>query len=209
MAQAQAHPTIQHSSRIPVRGRTEPHAEAAPVVRAHVAALGLALVEALIGYDWLLSALNKLLSPAFRSGLAGQLTMSMHGNPNAWWVALMRRLVLPHAPLFAVLVEVGELLVALGLFAGAALWASGQFPGRLPGRRWARWLNAGALLALAGGALMTANYYVMSGATLPWLDPGNPFNEGLSIDGLLTLIALGLLAIHLAPLRAATARSRG
>jgi hypothetical protein len=29
--------------------------------------------------------------------------------------------VLPHAPLFAVLVEVGELLVALGFFAGAVL----------------------------------------------------------------------------------------
>ena len=98
--------------------------------------------------------------------------------------------------LFGVLVEVGELLVALGFFAGAALWASGRFPMRRAQRR----LNLGVLAALVGGALMTANYYVMSGATLPGLNPGNPFNEGLSIDGLLTFIALGLLAIHVAPL---------
>lgn len=204
---AQAHHTKRYINPIPVPLHTESRTEAVPIARPHVAALGLALVEALIGYDWLLSALNKLLSPTFRSGLAQQLTMAMRGNPNAWWVALMQRLVLPHAQLFAVLVEVGELLVALGFFAGAALWASGHGPAL--SRPWARWLNAGALLALVGGALMTANYYVMAGATLPWLDPGNPFNEGLSIDGLLTLIALGLLAIHLAPLRAGQARPRG
>jgi hypothetical protein len=61
-------------------------------------------------------------------------------------------------------------------------------------------VNLGVLGALLGSALMTANYYVMAGETLPGLDPGNPFNEGLSIDGLLTLIALGLLLVHAAPL---------
>lgn len=160
------------------------------------AALGLALVEAVIGYEWLLSALNKILSPSFSSGLVRQMAMAMHGNPNTWWVALVKRLVLPQAHLFAALVEVGELFVALGFFAGALLWASGRFPAT----RWARRLNVAVLAALLGGALMTANYYVMSGATLPGLDPGNPFNEGLSIDGLLTFIALGLLVVHIAPL---------
>ena len=112
-------------------------------------------------------------------------------------MALANRLVLPHAQLFAVLVEVGELLVARSFFAGAVLWASGQFPTR----QWARRLNLGVLGALVGGTLMTANYYVMSGATLPGLDPANAFNEGLSIDGLLTLVAVGLCVIHVLPLR--------
>lgn len=168
------------------------------------AAWGLALVEALIGYTWLLSALDKILSPTFRSGLAQQLTMAIHGNPNTWWVALAQRLVLPHAQLCAALVEVGELLVACGFFAGAALWASGQFPVR----RWARRLNVGVLAALVGGALMTANYYVMSGDTVPGLNPANAFNEGLSIDGLLTLVAVGLFAIHALPLRYARGHPR-
>jgi thiosulfate dehydrogenase [quinone] large subunit len=166
------------------------------VVRVQTAAVGLALVEALIGYEWLLSALNKMLSPTFRAGLAGQLKMAMAGNPNTWWVALAKAVVLPHAQLFAVLAEVGELLVALGFFAGAALWASGRFPLR----RWARRVNMVVIGALLGSALMTANYFLMAGQTLPGLDLSNPFNEGLSIDGLLTLIAVGLLLVHATPL---------
>jgi thiosulfate dehydrogenase [quinone] large subunit len=162
----------------------------------------VAVVEAVIGYEWLLSALDKILSPTFRSGLAKQVVMNMQGNPNSWWVALTRRLVLPHAQLFALLVEVGEMLVALGLFAGALLWVSGQFPRG----RWAHRLNLGVIGALLGGALMTANYYVMAGNTLPGLNPGAPFDEGLSLDGVLTLIAVGLLAIHVIPLWARRAR---
>lgn len=176
-------------------------AAATDMVQHRVPAWGLALVEAVIGYTWLLSGLNKILDPGFGSRLAQHVAAATRGNPNTWWVALTQRFVLPHTALFAGLVEVGEVLVALGFFAGAALWASGQFPLR----RWARLLNLGVLGvlgALAGGALMTANYYVMSGATLPWLDPANAFNEGLSIDGLLTLVAAGLVVIHLLPLQA-------
>jgi thiosulfate dehydrogenase [quinone] large subunit len=168
----------------------------APVARVQPAALGLAVVEAVIGYEWLLSALNKMLSPDFASGLAQQLVIAMRGNPNSWWVALSKNLVLPHTQLFAVLVEVGELLVGLGFFAGALLWASGRFPVA----RWARYLNLAVLAALVGGTLMTANYYVMSGETWPLLNPGDPFDEGLSIDGLLTLITVGLFAVHAVPL---------
>jgi len=186
------------------RARSEPSLHVTPIAHDRAASWGVALVEALIGYTWLLSALNKMLNPGFRTGLAAQLTMAMRGNPNTWWVALSTRLVLPHAQLCAVLVEVGELLVALGFFAGAALWASGQFPMR----RWARRLNLGVLGALMGGALMTANYYVMSGATLPGLDPANAFNEGLSIDGLLTLVAVGLGVIHSCPSGPACGRPR-
>ena len=182
--------------------RARPHgaaAAAAAVAKVVPAAAGLALVEAAIGYEWLLSGLNKVLSSGFGSGLAHQLQTSLQGNPNGWWVSLANSLVLPHAQLFAVLVEVGELLVGLGLFAGAALWVSG----RVAASRWARLLNLGVIVALVGGVLLSANYVVMSGDTLPGLNPGNAFNEGLSIDSLLTIIGLGLLAIHLlaSPLR--------
>jgi hypothetical protein len=175
------------------------------MARLAAAAVGLALVEALIGYEWLLSAFNKIHSAAFRSGLAQQLAQTMQGNPNTWWVAVLKHLVLPRAQAFAVLVEVGELLVALGFFAGAALWVGGQFPAR----RWARHLNLGVLAALVGSAVMTANYYLLAGKTLPFLNPGDPFDEGLSLDGLLTLVALGLLAIHLVPVWPRRARRDG
>jgi thiosulfate dehydrogenase [quinone] large subunit len=184
----------------PAQGVTP--ALSARFARVQPAALGVAVVEAVIGYEWLLSALDKILSPTFRSGLAKQVAMNMQGNPNTWWVALARSFVLPHAQLCALLAEVGELLVALGLFAGALLWASGPFPTR----RWGRRLNLGVIGALLGGALMTANYYLMAGNTLPGLNPGAPFDEGLSLDGVLTLIAVGLLAIHVLPLWSRRAR---
>jgi hypothetical protein len=159
---------------------------------------GLALVEGVLGYLWLVSALNKWLNPQFRPGLAHMLQGQVKDNPNHWWVAIMRWLVLPHAPVWAPLIQVGELRVAVGYFGGVALWLSGQ----LPRARWARRANWGVLLALLGGALLTANYYLMSGDTVPGLEPGKAFQEGISIDGLATLLALALLAVHLLALRA-------
>ena len=159
---------------------------------------GLAGVETMIGYAWLLSALNKWLNPGFRPGLAHMLQGQLKDNPNHWWVAFMRWLVLPHAPIWAALIQIGELLVALGYGAGVLLWLSGRFPQA----RWARRLNWGVLLALLGGALMTTNYYLMDGNTVPFLSPSTPYKEGLSIDGTLTLVAVVLLAVHLIAVRA-------
>lgn len=177
-------PTIRHTSLLAsrhVRNTFRP------------AAWGLAMVEAVIGYEWLLSGLDKVLSARYLPGLANALRTSIQENPHSWWVAFIQQQVLPHAQVWALLVEIGELLVALGFFAGALLWASGCFPTA----RWTRWLNAGVLLALYGGVLMTANYYLMAGHGFPALNPGNPFDEGLSLDGVLTAIGLGLLLLHL------------
>lgn len=163
---------------------------------------GLALIEAVLGYLWLVSSLNKLLNARFRPGLVHVLQGQLKNNPNSWWVALMRELVLPHAQFWAALVQIGELLVALGYCAGVGLWLSRGFPHA----RWARRLNWVVLLTLLGGALLTANYYLMAGDTVPGLAPGKAFQEGLSIDAVATLLALALIVEHLL---AARARSRG
>lgn len=175
-----------------------PHARLRPWMRGiGPGRWGLALVEAVLGYLWLVSALNKLLNTQFRPGLAHVLQGQFKGNPNRWWVALTRGLVLPHAQIWAAVVQAAELLVALGYFAGVVLWMSGQFPRT----HWARGVNWGVVLALSGGALLTANYYLMSGDTVPGLEPSKAFQEGLSIDALATLLALALVAVHLLALR--------
>jgi hypothetical protein len=156
------------------------------------AAWGMAAVEASIGFEWLLSGLNKVFSSGFSSGLAKELQTNLQGNPNSWYVALANSVLIPHARLFALLAEGGEIVVGLGLFVGAALWVSG----RLQAGRWARRLNLGVMLALVGGLLMSANYAAMAGDTLPGINAANPFNEGLSIDSLLTIMGLGLLLVH-------------
>lgn len=159
---------------------------------------GLALVEAVLGYLWLVSALNKLLNAQFRPGLAHVLQGQIKDNPNQWWAALAKGLVLPHAPVWAAVVEVSELLVALGYGAGVVLWLSGRFPRT----RWSRGVNWLVLLALLSSALLSANYYLMSGDTVPGLAPSKAFQEGLSIDGLAMLLALALVVVHLLALRA-------
>jgi len=153
---------------------------------------GLALVEAAIAYVWIVSALNKILDPRFGGGLAHQLKQGLRDNPNRWYSALVSNAVVPHATAYATLIEIGEFLVGLGFLVGALLWLSR----RLAASAWARPLTLAVMAAVAAGALMTANYYLNAGKTLPWLNPGNPYQEGLSIDGLLTLVALGLLVAH-------------
>ena len=165
---------------------------------------GLALVEAVIGYEWLVSALNKLLNPGFRPGLAHTLRIALKDNPNRWWSALVTQLILPQAPAWATVIEIGELLIALGYCAGVVLWLSGRFPHA----RWTRGVNGVVLVALLGGALLTANYYLMAGETVPGVHPALAFQEGLSVDGLVTLLALALVTVHLLALRAAICRVR-
>lgn len=181
------------SRRDSLRTRTN---EQPPVSTSRFSAWGLALVELAIGYEWLISGLNKVYSSTFRAGLAASILTSLQDNPNGWWVALMQRWVIPNASLWGTLVEGAELFVALGLFAGALLWISGCFPMA----RFARHLNVFVLIALLGGLVMTLNYYLLAGhplADLGRLNPGAPFDEGLSLDGLLTFIGVGLLLIHL------------
>jgi hypothetical protein len=169
-----------------------------------LAAWGLASVFVLSGYEWLLSGLDKVFSADFRAGLAGELGDAMDGNPNHWYVRFLADTVVPHTRAFAAVVEWGELAVALGLFLGAVAWVGGD---RIP-RRWARRFQLAACGALIGSAVMTANYYLMDGNQFPWLNTGAPFDEGLNIDGLLTLVSVAMLAVQLLAIRATAAKPR-
>ncbi len=156
---------------------------------AMAAAWGVAaVVEGSIGYEWLLSGLKQGAQPQLRLRPGGHLAGQTEGNPNRWYASLADSLIIPHARVFALLAEGGEILAALGMFAGAMLWVSG----RVRESRWARQLSLGVILALLGGILMSLNYAVMGGDTLPGINAGNAFNEGLSIDSLLTMIGIGL-----------------
>src|SRR5579871_3301175 len=71
---------------------------------------GLALVEAAIAYEWIVSALNKMLDPQFGGGLTHQLQQDLRDNPNRWYRALLSNAVVPHATMYATLIEIGEFL---------------------------------------------------------------------------------------------------
>ena len=166
------------------------------------ASWGLGLVYAMLAYEWLLSGLNKALSGKFRTGLTNRINGSLIDNPHGWYVSLVKRAVLPHVDLFAAATQIGELLVAAGLIWGAFLWLRpGWFPdGFRP------WLGIAVTGALAGAALMEINYYLLAGERWPWLKTNDPFNVGLSVDGLVLLISLALIPVQLVAVRAQFAR---
>jgi hypothetical protein len=87
----------------------------------------LAAVQAIIGWEWLVSGTNKLAAGTFPQGLADALTQGLQGNDNGWYVGFVRAVVLPHSVFFGYLIEWAEVTVGLGLLAGAIMLL-----GRLP-----------------------------------------------------------------------------
>lgn len=162
---------------------------------------GLASVYLLLAYEWLISGFNKLMSADFQSGLGKQIQDATASNPNHWYARFLTQVALPHTVVMAFLVQWGEIAVGLGLVLGAVRWlARYRFGANL-----VRWLDAALIAALMGGAFMTLNYWLMSGNTLPWLNAGDPFNEGIDIDGLLTLVSIALVCTQIRAMRTSSA----
>src|SRR5690348_12553106 len=75
-----------------------------------------ALLQLIVGYEWLLSGTDKLLLGTFPAQLSGLLNASLSGGRfPSFFAALLRWLVLPNAVLFGYLIEWGETLVGMGL----------------------------------------------------------------------------------------------
>jgi thiosulfate dehydrogenase [quinone] large subunit len=152
---------------------------------------GLCAVQLVLAYEWLVSGINKLINPNFTVQLASTLRQSIDGNPYSWYVGFLRQVVLPHASLFGVLTELGELAIGVTLMVGVVLWL------RLPDSRITHLVGRAASLALAGAAFLSLNYFFQGGSPLPWVDPANAFNEGVDIDILIPLLAVTLLVANL------------
>jgi thiosulfate dehydrogenase [quinone] large subunit len=159
-----------------------------------VAAWGLAAIYLLLAYEWLISGINKIVSSEFRSGLAGELQEAVDGNPDRHYAHFLTGFAIPNATTLAPIVAWGEVLVGVSLIAGAVRWAAGA---RLD-RRQRFWIDSALIVGLLGAALMTANYYLMDGGGIPWIDAKNAFDEGISIDALLTFVSVALLAMQVA-----------
>ena len=81
----------------------------------------LAAVQAIIGWEWLMSGGNKLLSGTFPQGLAETLTSMMKNNPDSWYVAFLQHSVLPQSVFYGYLIEWTEITIGIILLGGAFL----------------------------------------------------------------------------------------
>ncbi len=173
--------------------------------RSHM--IALAGLQLLLGYEWLVSGIDKLLYADFPGALGGLLASTLQGGRiPAPFAALLRAVVLPHGAAFGVLVEWGETLAGLGLIVGAlvALLAPvlrGRLAPVAPEARWLAWLALGerALAwlepaAALAAALMGLSFYLLDGAPAQWPMPSVAFGGALDTGLLLALGSVVLLA---------------
>jgi thiosulfate dehydrogenase (quinone) large subunit len=157
----------------------------------------LALIQAIVGYEWLVSGANKVLSGQFPQGLAGTLTDSLKGNPNGWYVSFLRAVVLPHSVFYGYLIECAEVGIGLALLGGALLLI-GRIPSR--GERYYHLacieLGAAAVAAFACVVLCVNFHFFMGDGFVSALNPGQPFDEGIDLDTLLPPIAAIVCALN-------------
>jgi hypothetical protein len=170
----------------------------------HVALVGLLVVQLLVGYEWLVSGLTKIVRGGFPSGLADELREKSQGAPG-WYRSFLDGSIIPHASTFGYLIEVGELLAGVALIAAALVWLTS----------WDRLPDAGRVAVLTttiGASLiavfMAINFHLANGAPHPWLIPKDGFDEGIDLDSLLPAVQLVFVGVSVAVLRGVRLETR-
>lgn len=158
---------------------------------------GLLVVEMIIGYEWLVSGLVKLVKGGFPSGLAEELLGKMPAAAT-WYGSLVRRYIIPNAVSFGYLIEISELLAGIALIIGPLVWI-------LAWDRVSDRIRIAILLAITaaaiGGALLAVNLHLANGASHPWLLPGDSFDEGIDLDSILPGIQIVIAIVSSVALR--------
>ena len=131
----------------------------------------LAAIQAIIGWEWLMSGSNKLLSGTFPQGLAETLTSMMKDNPDGWYVAFLQHTILPQSVLYGYLIEWTEVTIGIILLGSAGVLLSSP---RRKGQAQYRLALAYSLAAIGAalvGAFLTINFHFLAGGWIfPWFN---------------------------------------
>ena len=160
-------------------------------MNARLPLIGLLAIQLIIGYEWFMSGLTKLVRGGFPSGLADELTEKSEGI-GGWYRDLLDDVVIPNASGFGYLIELSELAVGVALIVAATIWL---FAWERLGAGGRTAVLAATVLAALGGVLMNAAFHLANGSAHPWLIPGDGFDEGVDLDSLLPAIQLVLAAV--------------
>jgi thiosulfate dehydrogenase [quinone] large subunit len=154
----------------------------------------LLLIQIVIGYEWLVSGLTKLVRGDFPAGLAAQLGDMSKGAPG-WYRGFLTSVVLPHSVAFGYSIEIIELAAGAVLIALAVvLLVRPELELPLPA-------IVAAVAASAACLLMVANFELANGAGFGLSLGKDTFDEGVDLDTLMTGLQLALLVFWGAALR--------
>jgi thiosulfate dehydrogenase [quinone] large subunit len=156
--------------------------------------VALLLVQIVLGYEWLVSGLTKLLDGGFPHGLAAELK-DMSASAPAWYRHFLASVVLPHAQLFGDAIEVAEVVAGAVLIVTALLLLTGR--ASLSSRA----LGWSAVVASIAALVMVADFELANGGGFGLSLGKDTFDEGVDLDTLLTGLQLALLVFWVATLR--------
>jgi len=163
----------------------------------------LAAIQAIIGWEWLMSGGNKVLAGTFPQGLAGALNQGIKGNPNGWYVSFLQHSIIPHSVFYGYLIEWTELLAGLILLSGALILLGEPRKAGEPQHALMVGYCVAAAAAAVIGAFMTVNFhFFMGGWVLPGFDPASPYNEGIDLDALIPPLSLIVVVANIAFVKA-------
>ena len=159
----------------------------------------LAALQAILGWEWLMSGGNKLLSGTFPQGLAATLKDGFKDNPNDWYVAFLQQNILPHSLFYGYPIEWTEVTIGMILLGGAlVLLGQPRLPGE-PQHGLAASYYITVAIAAAIGAFLTVNFhFLMGGWVIPGFNPTAAYNEGIDLDALIPPLSLVILIANLA-----------
>ena len=155
------------------------------------AVVGLLAIQLIIGYEWAMSGVTKIVRGGFPAGLADELREKSEGAAG-WYTSFLDSVVIPNGRPFGYAIEAGELLIGVILIGTALVWLLAAE--RVPLDQRGALLLAGGLASL-GGIFMAVNFHLANGAAHPWLVPSDGFDEGVDLDSLLPAIQLVLAAV--------------
>jgi hypothetical protein len=164
--------------------------------------LALAGLQLLVGYEWLVSGVDKVLLGAFPDRIGGLLTAAVSGGHlPGFFAALLQNIVLPNAQFFGVIIEWGELLAGLGLVAAGLVTLLRPLAERYLKLRVALVFSYGAHLldllapvAAIGAALMGLTFFLLDGLPLPWFAPSVAYGGAIDTGLFLAVASVILIA---------------
>ena len=155
--------------------------------------IGFLLVMLIIGYEWFMSGLVKVVRGDFPAGLADELLAKSEGVP-AWYGSLMQSAFIPNAVVFGYVIEIAGILAGVALIAGALIWLFAW-------DRVSDGVRKAVLIFIAvaaiGATFLAINLHLANGAPHPWLIPGDSFDEGIDLDSVLPAMQIVIAAVSI------------
>lgn len=143
----------------------------------------LAALCAVLSWEWTVSTLDKVVNRVFVDNFASYVMGTVRPGSPALYRDFLTRGVVPHARFFALLSIGTEAVLAVSFaLASVALVL------RL--RALVRPVLMGVLVASAGSAVFAVNLAILNGDPLPWSVTGAPFQAGIPVEYLLTLVSM-------------------